>query len=125
MIELGLFTGLRVEEMTNLKCGDLLLDKSRSSIIVQKGKGNKKRIVHIGSEFKNTCLTFLKWKRKIGQDTGKDSFLLVSKRGKLTKRALQKAFKRCTKRAGLPAYYSIHCLVTHMPAFFIKQVSTT
>jgi len=122
MIELSLFTGLRVEEMRNLKCGDLLLEEDRSSIIVRKGKGNKKRVVQIGEEFKNTCFTFLRWKRKVGQDTDKDSFLLVSKKGKLTKRALQKAFKRCTKRAGLATYYSIHCL-RHTYACFLYKAS--
>jgi len=122
MIELSLFTGLRVEEMRNLKCGDLLLEEDRSSIIVRKGKGNKKRVVQIGEEFKNTCFTFLRWKRKVGQDTDKDSFLLVSKKGKLTKRALQKAFKRCTKRAGLATYYSIHSL-RHTYACFLYKAS--
>jgi len=122
MIELGLFTGLRVEEMRNLKCGDLLLEEDRSSIIVRKGKGDKKRVVQIGKDFKNTCLAFLRWKRKAGQDVDNDSFLLVSKKGELTKRALQKAFKRCAKKASLAAHYSIHSL-RHTYACFLYKAS--
>ena len=44
MVELGLFTGLRVEEMANLSCGDLFLQNAQSSLIVRCGKGNKKRV---------------------------------------------------------------------------------
>ncbi|MBU0477031.1 tyrosine-type recombinase/integrase, partial [bacterium] len=39
MVELGLFTGLRVTEMANLNCGDLLIETEQSSLIVRKGKG--------------------------------------------------------------------------------------
>src|SRR3989338_6944107 len=50
MVELGLNAGLRVEEMASLRCGNLLIDKDRSSIIVT-GKGNKKRAIWISSSF--------------------------------------------------------------------------
>jgi site-specific recombinase XerD len=111
MIELGLNTGLRVEEMANLKCGDLLIKKERSSIIVRKGKGGKKRTVWINSDFKQACLWFLEWKSKTGQRIDDQAYLLTHKNSnQLTKRALQKAFKRCIKKATLPNHYSIHSL---------------
>ncbi len=44
MIELGLNAGLRVSEMVNLKCADLLIENEQSSIITR-GKKDKKRAV--------------------------------------------------------------------------------
>lgn len=121
MVELGLNSGLRVEEMANLKCSDLLIAERESSLIVQKGKGGKKRVVRISSEFKKDCLWFLRWKRKNGQDTSEDAFLLASIKGKqLTTRALQKAFKRCLSRAGLEKHFSIHCLRHTYGSFLYK-----
>ena len=111
MIELGLNTGLRVEEMANLKCGDFLIEKDRSSIIVEKGKGGKKRTVWINSDFKQACLWFLEWKSKTGQRIDDQAYLLTDRNSnQLTKRALQKAFKRCIKKANLLQHYSIHSL---------------
>ena len=54
MVELGLNTGLRVEEMASLKHSDLIIDSDRSSIVVI-GKGNKKRAVWINADFKRKC----------------------------------------------------------------------
>lgn len=111
MVELGLNTGLRVEEMRELKCEDLHIQEDRSSLSVRKGKGNKPRAVHINEEFKNTCKWFLKWKQKHGQGIQREDYLFTSLNGNhLCKRTLQKAFKRCVLLAGLDSYYSIHCL---------------
>ena len=111
MVELGLQTGLRVQEMADLKCSDLLINRKQSMLIVQNGKGGRKRAVKINSEFKKDCLWFITWKREIRQNTNDTAYLLTSDKGKkLTKRALQKAFKRCIRKANLPEHYSIHCL---------------
>jgi site-specific recombinase XerC len=49
--------------------------------------------------------------------------LASSNTGKhFTTRAIQKAFKRCAERAGLPARYSIHCL-RHTYACFLLKAS--
>ena len=111
MVELGLFAGLRVREMADLKCGDLHINNEQSSLSVRKGKGGKPRTIRLKQEFKKQCLWFLEWKQKNGQGIDADDYLLTTDKGKqLTTRALQKAFKRCAKRAGLEAHYSIHCL---------------
>jgi site-specific recombinase XerD len=111
MIELGLFTGLRVKEMASMNCGDLLIENAQSSLVVRKGKGDKKRIVMLSGEFKKECLRFLKYKRKINQGTGENTPLLCSLLGKrLSRRALQKSFKKCLKMANLPEHYGIHSL---------------
>jgi len=111
MIELGLNAGLRVSEMRDLKCSDLHLQSEQSSLSVRKGKGNKPRNVRISDYFKKECGWYLAWKLKLRHCTSPESYLLTIKKDRqLTKRALQKAFKRCMAGAGLPEHYSIHCL---------------
>lgn len=111
MIELGLFTGLRVKEIASLNCGDLLIENAQSSLIVRKGKGDKKRVVILNNEFKKECLQFLKYKEKVNQSTSENAPLLCSLSGeRLSRRALQKSFKKCLKMANLPEHYGIHSL---------------
>lgn len=121
MIELGLNTGLRVEEMRELKCGDVHIQEGRSSISVRKGKGNRPRTVRINEEFRNRCKRFLEWKKKQGQSIDSDSYLLTTNKGtQLSKRALQKAFKKCIKKAGLSEHYSIHSLRHTYGTYLLK-----
>lgn len=111
MVEIGLNAGLRVQEMADLKCGDLLTDRDYLAIVVQRGKCGKKRVVKVNSKFRGMCLWFLKWKRRMGQDVNEDSYVLTDdKSNKLTKRTFQKAFKKCIAMADLHPRYSIHCL---------------
>lgn len=122
MIELGLNTGLRVQEMASLKHSSLLLDEGRSSIFL-KGKGNKKRSVWINSTFKRKCITYLKYKKRFGFSTAPDSSLLNNlKDEEISKRALQKFFKIIFKKADLPKHYHIHCL-RHTYATFLLKAS--
>lgn len=120
MIELGLNTGLRVGEMADLKHENLLLDNVRSSIIVQ-GKGNKKRAIWISPIFKKSCQEYIRLKNGFGFSTDNDRYLLNNPKGnKITKRALQKAFKKVIEKAGLPSRYHIHCLRHTYTTFLLK-----
>ena len=108
MVELGLLAGLRVEEMVNLKTFDLYFKKEQSSLVVQKGKGNKSRVVYFSEDFAKEVIWYLCWKDK---SPAKSDYLFTNSNGRqLTKRALQKAFKRCLKLADIGSNYSIHCL---------------
>jgi integrase/recombinase XerC len=121
MVDLGLFTGLRVMEMADLKIKDLVIHGEHSSVIVRKGKGNKRRDVWINSEFKKICSEFLQLREKLGFSNTPDSHLLVSGHGQpLTSRALEKAFKKCALEAGLMSSYSIHCLRHTYATFSLK-----
>jgi len=110
IIELGLATGLRVQEMANLKCGDIKISDTRSSLVVRNGKCGKKRIVWFGKRFKKHLLKYFTWKKQVGESTEDDAPLIFSTNTKshITKRGIQKAFQRCAKRAGLN--HSIHHL---------------
>lgn len=122
LIQLGLQAGLRVGEMASLKHGDLLIDETRSSIIVL-GKGNKRRAVWIGSELKKAVKTYLTYKHRFGFENGSKSFLLNNPSGNnISRRALQKAFKALLLKAGLPNYYYVHCL-RHTYATFLLKAS--
>lgn len=122
MVELGLNAGLRVEEMAGLKHGNLLIDDSRSSIVLI-GKGKKKRIVLISSTFKKICQAFIKYKTNFNYNTDRDSYLLNNLKGeKISKRSLQKFFKEIVIKSGLPKYYYIHCL-RHTYATFLLKAS--
>ena len=109
--ELGLFTGLRVEEMADLKVKDILISNSHPYVVVRNGKGSKKRVVKINDKFKKICHKFLKLREDFGLSNDEEQYLLTSQKGKkLTKRALQKQFKICLEKANFSSRYSIHSL---------------
>jgi len=112
IIDMGLATGLRVMEISQLKCGDIFLKDGVSSLLVRSGKGGKRRLVFFNGVFKKHCREYLKWMRSVCQPTDQDSPLFPSsKTGKhMTTRAIQKIFKQCAEKAGLPSFYSIHTL---------------
>lgn len=122
MVEIGLEAGLRVEEMASLKHSNLLVDREWSSIFVV-GKGNKERSVWINSIFKKKCEKYINHKKRFGYSIDEDSFLLNNLHGKkITKRALQKFFKKIIREAGLSEHYHIHNL-RHTYATFLLKAS--
>jgi len=112
VLHLALATGLRVMEVARLNCGDVFLGDGVSSLLVRNGKGGKKRLVRFNGEFKDHCRRYLAWKQSVGEPTGPGDPLLRSSNtgGYVTTRAIQKAFKRCARRAGLSPHYSFHSL---------------
>lgn len=119
MVELGLFTGLRVEEMVNLQSFDFHLKEEQFSLTVRQGKGDKSRTVYFSETFKNECLFYLKQKNKL---IPKSDYLFTNSNGRqLTKRALQKSFKRCLNLAKIESYYSIHCLRHTFGSYLYKS----
>ena len=124
MIHLALTTGLRVMEIAALRCGDILLDDKISTIVVRRGKGNKKRLVFFTGLFKEHCKEYFVWKQRIGESIEQNEPLIVSSNtGRhLTTRAIQKAFKRSAQKAGLSSMYAIHSL-RHTYACFLLKAS--
>ncbi|MFA6424699.1 MAG: tyrosine-type recombinase/integrase [Phycisphaerae bacterium] len=122
IVHLALATGLRVMEIAALSCGDLFLENVVPSLLVRKGKGNKRRIVFFNTVFKKHCKEYLNWKNSIDESIEKEQPLIMSSNtGKhMTTRAIQKAFKRCAEDAELPARYSIHCLRHSYACFLLK-----
>ena len=98
-------------EIAQLNCGDVYIDEKSGSLIVQKGKGGKKRIVQFNSRFRHHYQQYINWKQTNAESVKPNEPLLRSSHtgGHMTVRALEKAFKRTAARAGLPEHYSIHC----------------
>lgn len=122
IIHLALTTGLRVMEIAALKCGDVFLDEKICSILVRKGKGNKKRLVFFTGPLRRHCKEYLKWKQQNGESVEPEAPLLLSSNtgGHMTTRAIQKVFKRCAEKACLRAGYSIHSLRHSYACFLLK-----
>ena len=111
IIDLALSTGLRVQEIADLKCGDISVNDNVCYLVVSNGKGHKKRIVRFNGDFKKHLLGYIEWKQRIGEGVNPEDPLIVSSntRSHLTKMALQKAFYRSAKRVEIQGH-SIHHL---------------
>lgn len=122
IIHLALTTGLRVMEIASLNCGDLFLDDKLCSILVRRGKGNKKRVVYFTGPFRKHCRQYLKWKQQIGESVAPQDPLIISSNtgSHLSIRGLQKVFKRSAKRAQLSPGYSIHAARHTFACFLLK-----
>jgi len=120
MIDLGLNTGLRVNEMASLKHKNFLINGERSSIVVI-GKGGKKRAIWISTDFKKTCKNYFYYKNQFGYLTQEENYVLNNIKGtKITKRSLQKFFKSIIEKCGLPNHYYIHCLRHTYTTFLLR-----
>ena len=111
IISLALSTGLRVGEIAELNCGDFIVKPNLLSVIVRKGKGNRKRLVRFGTSLARHFQQYMAWKEKAGESTEPQACVFLSSNtGRhMTRRAIQKVFKKAALRAGLPEHYSIHC----------------
>lgn len=110
IIKMGLSTGLRVQEIADLKCKDFHLANRISYLFVRHGKGDKPRIVQFNGSLKQDIIDYFQWKEKIGEDIGPEApfFLSSNTKEHMSVRALQKAFKRTIAKANLNSGYSIH-----------------
>lgn len=110
LVELGLETGLRVEEMSMLAHGDLLTHFSRPVVWVRKGKGGKPRPVRVRRQFVQALEELDAAKARFDPPSDDQSPVLCGPHGRrLTVRALQKAFARVCRAAGVQGH-SIHHL---------------
>lgn len=109
LIDLALFSGLRVAEMAALKLGDIYLGKD-SYIIVRHGKGDKQRVVYIDDNLSNHLSSFYLYKSKtLEESVNADDPLFAGQSGKHSPPiTLMKSFKIAIQTAGLRPSLSIH-----------------
>ncbi|KAF0198670.1 MAG: integrase/recombinase XerD [Bacteroidetes bacterium] len=101
--------GLRVSELVNLKLSDLHFDEG---FIMVTGKGNKQRIVPIGSDAIRQTGTYLKFKRNI-QKVSRESedIVFLNQRGnRLTRAMIFEIVKKLVTKAGITKTVSPHTL---------------
>jgi integrase/recombinase XerD len=112
LVETALNTGLRVNEIVELKCKDIVLRDELAYLLVRHGKGDKRREVRISKDYQSIANSFFIWKKTIGEEITEEAPVLYSRKSKshYSTRAMQYAFKRCIKRAGIDMTHSIHHL---------------
>ncbi len=125
LLRVLLESGLRVFELTAL----LISDYRGGSLIVQNGKGGKKRNILLTKETQKMIAEFLKIKVSVLREpTGKDDFLFLSERRKsYTTRGIRKRVKHWFGRIGVSSDLSVHSCrhsyVSHMLAAGVDLVT--
>jgi len=130
IIHLALTTGLRVQEIACLNCGDIFLTDGRGSLIVRNGKGGKRRIVRFNEELKEHLTDYLEWKRLNREGVQPEDPLIKSsitcppkafggqagghlpapQQAGLSKRSVQRVFARTSRLAKIDGAHCFHHL---------------
>lgn len=98
LIYTAIFTGLRNSEICDLKVEDLRIGNGESHLIVQHGKGGKRRIVHLGKDYKAILKRYLTWKFDHGE-IAEDAYLLRTARAqRYSPSALWRRWKKHCKK---------------------------
>lgn len=101
VIDILTSTGLRVDEASNLRCGDIKLGYGQSEIFVRSGKGGRHRTVEIPDSLRKHLKEHLKWKKDRKEGTGDNDYLFVGQRGHWTAQAIQQIVKKYLRMLGL------------------------
>jgi len=123
LIDLGLYSGLRVSEVCQLKIGDLCLEDNRSYIMVRNGKGNRQRCVFIDNTLADHLRWFIEFKNYgLLQPNTPDSPLFMNRTGGHCQTiTLEKSVKKAITVAGLPQRYSVHSLRHSYATFMLHD----
>lgn len=112
LIHLVLYSGLRVSEVALLRVGDLRLNGKNPYLVVQRGKGGKKRDVYIDRGLVKHIREYLTirqdaWGESVENDA--QAWLFANASGKIfTTAALHQSFKKALTAAGMEGRCSIH-----------------
>lgn len=105
MMELMYSSGLRLSELQGLDLGDLDLTQGEARLL---GKGNKTRIVPIGSK---AIEALQKWLAVRSEFLPQDNALFINQRGKrLSHRTIQLTMQKWGKKQGLDSHLHPHKL---------------
>lgn len=123
LVDLALFSGLRVSEIAALTIKDIKLSPLHNAyLIVRNGKGSQTRTVYLDEPLAKHLKQFIDYKRKtLRESTEPDAPLFAGRDGGHSKLiTLQKSFKKATETAGLRRDISIHS-ARHTYATFLLQ----
>lgn len=118
MLELFYSSGLRLAELVNLDIG--MLDFSEGTVTVT-GKGNKTRIIPLGSHAANALQTWLQQRLNIKLDD-KDAVFVTQQGKRITPRAVQYRIKSWAIKQGINTDMHPH-LLRHSFATHVLQSS--
>jgi integrase/recombinase XerD len=106
IIETMYSCGLRVSEVVNLKLSQLYLDVGFIRVI---GKGDKERLVPIGSSATKYITIYLNVRKHVAIQRGEEDILFLNRRGKrLTRVMIFLIIKDLVKKAGIDKNISPH-----------------
>ena len=116
MLEVLYATGLRVSELVGLKVHEVNLTVGYLQTI---GKGNKERIVPLGSRAAETVQRYMREGRPFLTKGGRSQFLFLNRRGSpMTRQWFWKMIKKYALVAGISKHISPHvlrhCFATHL-----------
>lgn len=115
LIKILLYTGIRVQELVNLKISDI--DFDRYQIRINQGKGKKDRIVPFPEDFRETLVLFASTEK-----AGGARYLFESNRKKpFTTRGIRKILADYAKEAGMQHSISPHKLRHFLLTWLKKQ----
>ena len=101
VVDLLTSTGIRVDEASNIRCGDIKAGYAECALFVRYGKGSKSRTVQIPESLKKHLKHFLAWKKQNGESVGEDECLFLGQRGPWTRQAIQQIVKKYMKQIGI------------------------
>jgi integrase/recombinase XerD len=108
MLELLYATGLRATELCRLRVSDVNL---RDGYLLTRGKGNKERVVPVGSRAGETLVRYLQTAREtILRNRPSPYLFLTSRGGPFTRQGLHKLIRRYALAAGISRRISPHKL---------------
>lgn len=120
ILELFYSSGLRLSELVNLNKNDINFDDGTITVI---GKGNKERVVPVGSFATKAIKKWLKIRKNISDLTSETEILFLSQNAKkLTSRAIQYRLKFWAIKQGIPENIHPH-LLRHSFASHLLQSS--
>lgn len=115
LIKVLLYTGVRVQELVNLKIEDI--DFDRCQIRINQGKGNKDRVVPFPYNFRETLIVF------VNSEKGKGAVYLFESNRKtaFTTRGIRKILAEYATEAGMTQSISPHKLRHFLFTWLKKQ----
>ena len=120
ILELFYSSGLRLSELVDLKIDNINFKDGTITVI---GKGNKERVVPVGSYALKAIKNWLDLRKTIKDEISKNSVIFLSKNGqKLTTRAVQYRLKFWAIKQGIPENIHPH-LLRHSFASHLLQSS--
>ena len=123
LIDLAMYSGLRVAEVAALKIGDLYLQGNDPYLIVQIGKGGKKRTVYLDKELRSHLKKIIDYKKKtLNHSIDPEAPFFSGREGKHSPPiTLMKSFKQAVIEAGLRNKLSIHSARHTYATFLLKD----
>ena len=106
MVNLLVYTGMRVSEICSLKVDSV--DLTTGSIKIENGKGDKERIVLIPESVSGMLTNYIRWRIEQGRSS---EFLFVSrKKGKYSTVSVERMIRNLAQEAGIKRKVTPHTL---------------